>query len=302
MQTDLGDGIVLFTADEWRDPNNKWHQPQTGAMAPRAETDVVEFIVHHTGTGVDSSLRRDTPVEYIGSICEFHRTGRRYSDIAYHSAVISDYDGPYDGQVFELRDNAMVGGHTLASPPDGINHNRRGHGVVIIHLQPDDRLSDGARLGLRKIFGLVTIAAGWRWPTRHVHKDFAPTGCPNQEIVDFVRSADGLIVPAPAPNNPLVDPVAAIAALDPAERAAFDAWVAAVAAQRPSYPGKMLQEGSRGPLVRQWQEQLRTLGYGVVADSIFGFKTRRATQRFQQNRGLSPDGIVGPKTWAAAFS
>lgn len=47
--------------------------------------------------------------------------------------------------------------------------------------------------------------------------------------------------------------------------------------------------------VRLVQEQL-----GVTpADGRFGAKTRAAVVAFQRGRGLSPDGIVGPKTWDA---
>jgi len=36
-------------------------------------------------------------------------------------------------------------------------------------------------------------------------------------------------------------------------------------------------------------------------DGIFGPLTQRAVMAFQRDRGLVPDGIVGPLTWAALF-
>ena len=41
---------------------------------------------------------------------------------------------------------------------------------------------------------------------------------------------------------------------------------------------------------------------GVTADGIFGAKTDEAVKEWQKmHGGLDPDGIVGPKTWAAMF-
>jgi len=56
-----------------------------------------------------------------------------------------------------------------------------------------------------------------------------------------------------------------------------------------------LREGSGGGDVRVWQTVV-----GVVADSVFGQKTRKATVSWQAEHRLKADGIVGPKTWEAA--
>ena len=54
-----------------------------------------------------------------------------------------------------------------------------------------------------------------------------------------------------------------------------------------------LRRGARGPLVEQVQA-----GIGVAADGIFGSQTEAAVRQFQRINGLTPDGIVGPRTWA----
>ena len=61
-----------------------------------------------------------------------------------------------------------------------------------------------------------------------------------------------------------------------------------------------LRKGNSGEQVRELQELLNSLGYDCgVADGIFGTKTQNAVISFQKAHGLTADGVVGPKTWAA---
>jgi peptidoglycan hydrolase-like protein with peptidoglycan-binding domain len=55
--------------------------------------------------------------------------------------------------------------------------------------------------------------------------------------------------------------------------------------------------GSRGDAVKEWQGIL-----GLTKDGNFGPATERATKAFQTSHRLTADGIVGPKTWMAAYS
>jgi peptidoglycan hydrolase-like protein with peptidoglycan-binding domain len=55
-----------------------------------------------------------------------------------------------------------------------------------------------------------------------------------------------------------------------------------------------LRRNAKGDLVRQIQAKL-----GVEQVGNFGPKTEAAVRVFQRAHGLVPDGIVGPKTWAA---
>jgi N-acetyl-anhydromuramyl-L-alanine amidase AmpD len=54
--------------------------------------------------------------------------------------------------------------------------------------------------------------------------------------------------------------------------------------------------GSVGPDVATWQ---RAIGVAVV-DGVFGPATEAATRAWQVSRGLTADGVVGPKSWASA--
>jgi peptidoglycan hydrolase-like protein with peptidoglycan-binding domain len=57
-----------------------------------------------------------------------------------------------------------------------------------------------------------------------------------------------------------------------------------------------ITRGAKGEVVRRWQKLI-----GVFPDGRFGSVTELATVRWQADRSLKPDGIVGPKTWGKAL-
>jgi N-acetylmuramoyl-L-alanine amidase len=61
-----------------------------------------------------------------------------------------------------------------------------------------------------------------------------------------------------------------------------------------------LRLGSRGASVTYLQRRLAALRYDVgTVDGVFGSSTYHGVVAFQKVNGLSRDGIVGPRTWAA---
>lgn len=71
-----------------------------------------------------------------------------------------------------------------------------------------------------------------------------------------------------------------------------------------AYPGKPIRYGDKGRLVEFIQQALNKVGICrteiplLDTDGVFGNKTRNAVIAFQKHYALSPDGIVGPLTWA----
>lgn len=64
----------------------------------------------------------------------------------------------------------------------------------------------------------------------------------------------------------------------------------------------LLQKGSKGDAVKTLQQNLLMLGYTLPrygADGSFGSETVTAVKRFQQDHGISADGIVGEMTQTA---
>jgi len=60
----------------------------------------------------------------------------------------------------------------------------------------------------------------------------------------------------------------------------------------------VLKKGSTDPAVKDLQSALKALGQdpGPI-DGIFGGKTESAVRKFQQQRGIAVDGVVGRVSW-----
>lgn len=81
------------------------------------------------------------------------------------------------------------------------------------------------------------------------------------------------------------------------EIAALAAEYEAALTPEPDYPN--IRIGSRGASVVTAQGLLNAHEFNVGAvDGIFGNGTRSAATAFQKARGLTADGVIGPKTWA----
>ncbi|MFJ8592936.1 protein kinase [Streptomyces sp. NPDC093598] len=102
-------------------------------------------------------------------------------------------------------------------------------------------------------------------------------------------SDSGGSAPAPAPTSTATKP-------------ANPPWIARCT----HYSGtELTRRGDRGPRVVQVQCILTERGYGLGGtgvDGQFGKGTDAAVRTFQRAAGLSPDGKVGPDTWAALRS
>ncbi len=83
---------------------------------------------------------------------------------------------------------------------------------------------------------------------------------------------------------------------------AFLVVLASAAQPANAYPGAFFHtqsQGNRGVDTLAVQYLLQARGHSVSADGVFGSGTRSAVRAFQDARGLTDDGIVGPATWGA---
>lgn len=107
------------------------------------------------------------------------------------------------------------------------------------------------------------------------------------ELVDRMAHANGVVPSAPpAPPAPPVPPFTPPSPLTP-----------------PSAPPVKPPTQASGSLVAAAQKALNLLGYGpLVEDGISGPLTKAAVMKYQKDRGLTVDGIVGPQTGGALAS
>jgi lysozyme len=57
-----------------------------------------------------------------------------------------------------------------------------------------------------------------------------------------------------------------------------------------------------GEAVKAFQTRLLALGFKLDADGVYGPESKAACLAFQRDRGLTPDGIVGRRTWDRCFA
>ncbi len=68
-------------------------------------------------------------------------------------------------------------------------------------------------------------------------------------------------------------------------------------------PGTTVRQGAKGADAKMVQNRLKALGYFTNrVDGLFGDRSVKALKAFQENNGLTPDGIAGPDTYDVLFS
>jgi murein L,D-transpeptidase YcbB/YkuD len=70
----------------------------------------------------------------------------------------------------------------------------------------------------------------------------------------------------------------------------------------PPFPGRLLNVLTQGEDVRTWQQQMASRGWKIGVDGAYGPGSREICIKFQEEKGLTPDGIVGAQTWDATWS
>jgi hypothetical protein len=56
------------------------------------------------------------------------------------------------------------------------------------------------------------------------------------------------------------------------------------------------------PNVRTWQQQMAARGWTIGVDGSYGPQSEGVCRNFQQEKGLSVDGLVGPQTWSVSWT
>jgi hypothetical protein len=54
--------------------------------------------------------------------------------------------------------------------------------------------------------------------------------------------------------------------------------------------------------IQTWQQQMASRGWSITTDGVYGSQSQQVCRQFQQEKGMSVDGLVGPKTWQASWT
>ncbi|WP_239103379.1 peptidoglycan recognition protein family protein [Microbispora corallina] len=108
------------------------------------------------------------------------------------------------------------------------------------------------------------------------HRDGYSTDCPGPKLYAWVKAG------APRPGG---DP-------DPPPEPPAPPWPGRL----PQYPPLTV-----GDDVQTWQQQMRRRGWDIEADRMYGPDSRDVAMRFQAEKGLDVDGVVGEHTWRVAW-
>ncbi|MEV7006857.1 peptidoglycan-binding protein [Streptosporangium sp. NPDC051022] len=243
-----------------------------GARAPRGPytslTHTKGVKVHYIGDHVDPRLLTDHDrcLAVMRQIQNHHMDGNGWTDFAYNLAVCPHGD-------------LLMGrgaGHMSAANGPGRNHD---HYAVLGMLgstgltDPTDAMLNGIRDAidyLREHGGAGKEIKG--------HRDGYSTSCPGAALYAWVKAG------APRPDGGSSSP--------------STTWTETLVDQLP-----LLSPGATGRHVKTCFYLLRARGYGkeldehVIDPTVYGPAVVAEVKRFQAEKGLDDDGLVGKATW-----
>lgn len=242
------------------------------------------FMGHYS---LGEELGRPDTAEWVRQIQAFHMGPQRgWADIGYNF-LIDVY-----GNVFEGRGWNYAGAHCPG-------FNTRGIGVCF--LGDDDPgvndVSDAAKTSFKLLYQQAE-----KITPKHLqvlgHRDGKPTGCPGDELYAWLKGGmhlDAYVPPAPPPAPPSPAPRPVVKA--PPFPLPHGWYFGPQSGPRESVSG---YHGYRDHL-RRWQMQMKARGWSLTADGLYGPQTRTVTGKFQAQKRLAVDGLIGPATWRAAW-
>lgn len=244
-----------------------------GARYGRGPTNITPsrggVTIHYEGGGKLTGQPHSKCAARVRSIENYHVNGNKWAGIAYTLLVCEH------GVVFEGRG---LGHRTAANGTTAGNQN---YYAVCALIGDKDPLTDALLHGLRDAIDYLRAhGAGKRI---NGHRDHLSTSCPGSRLYAWVgkgapRPGGQAPKPDPAPDKP--------------------------STQAPPWPGRLLTQPPvmSGDDVRQWQRRMKDRGWRITVDKWYGPASEAVCRAFQEEKGLTVDGVVGKRTWAAAWT
>jgi hypothetical protein len=135
------------------------------------------------------------------------------------------------------------------------------------------------------------------------HRDLGSWGCNHSDcgngfpIDQVISMATGNPSPGPTPPTPTPSP--------PGQAAPAFPYPSGHYLGRPSsdpYCHSGFYGGVDNTNVRTWQQQMKKRGWNIGVDGCYGDQSYGICRSYQQEKGLSVDGLVGPQTWSSTWT
>ncbi|GAB3224087.1 hypothetical protein GCM10027447_12330 [Glycomyces halotolerans] len=248
------------------------------------------FVVHHSGASAGQSVRE---------IQNYHMDSNGWRDIGYNFLVDSD------GKIYEGRGWTGIGAHVAG-------HNTATIGVCVIGDYRSTMPTQEARDAVARLYREANRRKG---STLSVfgHRDLGSTACPGGTLYGWVRSELAGYKPPAAPKRPTTGTPAPGPKYDfplPSSRYYFGPKSGPNTSVSGYYP-RAFKGRSDNEWLKVWVRQLQKRGWNARKggtyltrygnDGLYGPEYRALVRAFQADQGLAVDGLLGPRTWAAAF-
>lgn len=269
-------------------PRGEWggRTPDAGRIG---QVNVV--VIHHTAS-------QGAPAEFIPQRwrdLENSEVVRGYSSLAYHFGIVN---GP-SGEIVESRGWGNRGAATGGTNPNGGSWNDTSVAIVLdgyFHPDPSEQPTEQALEAAADCI-VNGVYLGF------ISRDF--------RCIPHSEASAGTKWATACPGDSLRNRVSGFGSIEAIAKYKLDNSIPIAPTQpQPAPPSKprcvgtcenrILKKGSTGVCVKTLQNLLNSRGFNTNGvDSQFGAQTETAVRCCQQSNGLTPDGIVGPKTWAA---
>lgn len=241
---------------------------------------VTHLFVHWPGSAGVIGSDIEKIKSYIRGWQDFHMDGRGWSDIAYNVGV------DQEGRLYELRGWMRR---------DGATSGWGGRSFSILAIMgTGESPSDKMKAKIRWVMDYADQLATSGTTRRSYHNAVSSTSCPGVLLTNWVKAG----LPVEILEIPPVEiPVPSAAPPFPLKDGYYFG---------PRYPLSNLLSVSgyysHRADFRKWEQRVADLGIELFVDGFYTPSARDAAKEVQRRAGLAVDGLVGPATWAAAWT
>jgi hypothetical protein len=242
-----------------------------GGTAAGSAHPTLGIAVHFDGSPQKlASKKHDACVSYWKNTRKFHMGPQRgWADIGY-SFMVCPHGYAMEGRGVNRVQAAQPGGNST-------------YYSVTFGSGPGEKPNEAQLQAFRDLRAWLRSEHGVGAAVTY-HGRFVNTDCPGSVLKAMVLN--GSMIKGPSSTKPPKAPVKSSA---------------------PAFPGIFVSKDTKSTsavkaMVRTWQDQMKKRGWNIVVDGIFKSQSDGVLRRFQKEKGLKADGILGPESWNRSWS